>query len=102
MYRSGSAMLPRTLASASLRQTSWLRFQTVVQRSESSGRRNSEVVIMAGGSYGNGRRARRSSRLVELIGTKRADRERRALLYTLDSRGGASYLAFHLPFGISN
>src|SRR5215468_1695097 len=30
-------MLPRTLAIASLRQTSWLRFQTEVQRRESSG-----------------------------------------------------------------
>ena len=30
-------MLPSTLAMASLRQTSWLRFQTEVQRSESSG-----------------------------------------------------------------
>src|SRR6185369_9848071 len=47
MYSNGSAMLPRRLAIASLRQTSWLRRQTAVQRSESSGARHRVEVVMA-------------------------------------------------------
>src|SRR5439155_10144154 len=41
MYSSGSAMLPRTLAIASLRQTSRLRCHTGMKRVDSAGRRRS-------------------------------------------------------------
>src|SRR2546422_6305489 len=46
MYSSGSAMLPSTDASASLRHTRRLRRQTGIQRSDSSGVRSSEAEYM--------------------------------------------------------